>query len=148
MLPKVKALIAYSDVNIKRNNVLKSKKENEYQDIVAREDFLAQEIMAINKLSQGLYSCGVTNKERLFAIQRRQSTLKRKLADINMQVSQMVMAREHCEKEKRIIAERSKQLDRKMNKYQRLMGIERKKIRAKDVRIEEYEIEERISWKR
>lgn len=148
MLPKIKALLAYSHLNITRNEVLQNKKVSEHRDIVRREDSLAQEIVAIKQLSQSLYPGGVTNKEKLFAIQRRQGALKRDLADKKMQVSQMAMAREHCEKEKALISEQRKQLERKINKYQWLNSIERKKKRLKDARIEEYEIEERISWKR
>ncbi|CNF34888.1 hypothetical protein [Yersinia kristensenii] len=148
MLPKIRALIVHSELTIQRTDRLFSKKDQEHRNILSRLVSLGEETEAIIKLSRSLYPSGEINKDKLFGIQRRQGALKRKLADIKMQTSQIILERDNCENEKYDIAERRKKLNKKMNKYQYLQNAERKQKQRKDTRIEEYETEERLSWQR
>lgn len=145
---KIKTLITRSEFNIQRSDFLLLKKENEHRILSLKIEHLSDEMQAIAQLGRSLYPSGEINKEKLFGIQRRQAALKRKVAELKMQQSQIILEKESCEKEKVIIADKRKALLRQMDKYEYLFKLERKKKRLKDARVEESEIEERVSWQK
>lgn len=142
---KIKMLIARSEFNIQRNDLVLLKIESEYRELCLQIEHLTDEIQAITQLGRSLYPHGEINKEKLFGIQRRQAALKRKVADLKMQQAQIVLDKENCEKEKNVATTKRAGLLRQMDKYEYLFKLERQKKRIKDARIEESEIEERVS---
>lgn len=137
-----------SEFNLRHNDRLLLNKESEYRNITSQLEVITGEMQMVMELSRNLYPQGELNKEKLFAIQRRQGALKRKLADIKMRESEKILDRKNCEQEKRMLSAKRKLLIRKMDKYSYLAVIERHKKRLKDDRIDEFDIEERGLWQR
>ncbi len=148
MLREMKTLVGHVALKIQRNDVLLNRKKNEHNTLITQIDSFEKEISAIEMLSRSLYPEGETNKAKIFAIQRRQGALKKKLADIKVQKSQKILEQEKCEQERLAIFEKRKLLDRKIKKYESLQHQVRKNKRIRDAKIEDNEIEERISWRR
>lgn len=148
MLREMKTLVGHVALKIQRNDVLLNRKKSEHNTLITQIDTFEKEISAIEMLSRSLYPGGETNKAKIFAIQRRQGALKRKLADIKVQKSQKMLEQEKCEQERLAIFEKRKLLDRKIKKYESLQQQARKNKRISDAKIEDNEIEERISWRR
>lgn len=148
MLREMNTLVGHVALTIQRNDVLLNRKKAEQKTLVIQINMFEKEVSAIEKLSRSLYPGGETNKAKIFAIQRRQGALKRKLADIKVQKSQKMLEQDKCEQERQIIFEKIKQLNRKIKKYESLQSKIKKNKRIRDIRIEDNEIEERISWRR
>lgn len=148
MLREMKTLVGHVALKIQRNEVLLNRKKIEHNILITQIDMFEKEILAIEKLSRSLYPGGDTDKAKIFSIQRRQGSLKRKLADIKVQKSQKELEQEKCEQERQAVFEKRKQLDRKIKKYELLQKQMRKNKRISDARMEDNEIEERISWRR
>ncbi|MDA8491733.1 hypothetical protein, partial [Kluyvera sp. Awk 3] len=100
MRRKIHSLIVRSEFKLQQNDFLIAKNESEHKSLSSKIAHIHQEMNAVQSLSQSLYPQGVLNKEKLLAIQRRQGALKRKLADMRMQVSQILLDKERCEKDK------------------------------------------------
>jgi len=145
---KINSLIVRSEFKLQQNDFLIAKNESKHKSLVSKISDIHQDMNAVKSLSQSLYPQGVLNKEKLLAIQRRQGVLKRKLADMKMQVSQVILEKERCEKDKETLFEKKKLFLKKIDKYDFLRVRERRERRLRDVRIEESEIEERVSWQR
>lgn len=148
MRRKINSLIVRSEFKLQQNDFLIAKNESKHKRLVSKISDIHQDMNAVKSLSQSLYPQGVLNKEKLLAIQRRQGVLKRKLADMKMQVSQVILEKERCEKDKETLCEKKKLFLKKIDKYDFLRVRERRERRLRDVRIEESEIEERVSWQR
>ena len=148
MLREMKTLLGHVTLKIQRNDVLLNRKKIEHNTLITQIDIFDKEILAIEKLSQSLYPRGDTNKAKIFAVQRRQGSLKRKLADVKVQKSQKILEQEKCVQEHQAIVEKRKKLDRKIKKYESLQSKVRKNKCIRDARTEDNEIEERISWRR
>lgn len=145
MRRKIHSLIVRSEFKLRQNDFLIAKNESENKTLSEKIADLHQEMSAIKSLSQSLYPQGVMNKDKLLVIQRRQGALKRKLAEKKMQISQVLLEKERCEKDKETLAEKKKAFLRKIEKYDFLRLRERRDRRLRDVRNEESEIEERVS---
>lgn len=148
MRHKINALIVRSDFNIQRNDLLSARNEIAYRELNSRIHNIEQEMSALVNFSRSLYPKGEVNKEKILAIQRRQGGLKRKLANMKMETSQIGIECKKCEQERVTLSEKRKMLLKKMDKYKYLHMVERREKRLKDARIEESEIEERVSWSR
>lgn len=148
MRRKIHSLIVRSEYKLQQNDFLIAKNKSEHQTLCSKIADIHQQIKAVKSLSQSLYPQGVLNKDKLLAIQRRQGALKRKLADMKMQVSQVLLEKERCEKDKEMLVEKKKIFLNKIEKYYFLEIRERRERRLRDVRMEESEIEERVSWQR
>ncbi|MFP2240064.1 hypothetical protein ACLEUK_21615 [Pseudescherichia vulneris] len=148
MRRKIHSLIVRSEFKLQQNDFLIAKNESEHKSLSSKIADFHQEMDAVKSLSQSLYPQGVLNKEKLLAIQRRQGVLKRKLADMKMQVSQVLLDKERCETDKETLSEKKKLFLKKIDKYHFLRMRERRERRLREVRMEESEIEERVSWQR
>lgn len=148
MRRKIHSLIVRSEFKLQQNDFLIAKNESEHKSLSSKIAHIHQEMNAVQSLSQSLYPQGVLNKEKLLAIQRRQGALKRKLADMRMQVSQILLDKERCEKDKEMLCEKKKIFLKKIDKYDFLRVRERRERLLREVRMEESEIEERVSWQR
>lgn len=148
MRRKINSLILRSEFKLQQNDFLIAKNKRENITLGGKIADIHQEMNAIKSLSRSLYPQGVLSKDKLLTIQRRQGALKRKLADMKMQVSQVVLERERCEKDREILSEKKKVFLRKLEKYDFLKMREHRERRLRDVRLEESEIEERVSWQR
>ena len=148
MRRKIHSLIVRSEFKLQQNDFLIAKNESEHKSLSSKIAHIHQEMNAVQSLSQSLYPQGVLNKEKLLAIQRRQGALKRKLADMRMQVSQILLDKERCEKDNAMLCEKKKIFLKKIDKYDFLRVRERRERQLREVRMEESEIEERVSWQR
>lgn len=148
MRRKIHSLIVHSEYKLQQNDFLIAKNKSEHKTLCGKIADIHQQMKAVKSLSQSLYPQGILNKDKLLAVQRRQGALKRKLADMKMQVSQVLLEKERCEKDKEMLVEKKKIFLNKIEKYYFLEMKERRERRLRDVRMEESEIEERVSWQR
>lgn len=146
MRHKIKTLVIRTETNIQRNDLLISRNEVECRSIIDRLQHLSAEMIALNQLIISLYPSGNVSKEKILSAQRRQAVIKRKIAELRMEVSQGEVEIRKLELIKVNLMEKRVTLQKKLNKYQHLSTVERHKKMLRDACIEQNEIEERVSW--
>ncbi|CAM3854883.1 hypothetical protein SESI111939_04490 [Serratia silvae] len=106
---------------------------------------LDEAVALVKKIRDGLYPHGDYSREKLFAVQRSQAVLRRKMADLAMQRSQKDIEYERSGNEYQKLMLTQRQLAKKTDKYEFLRKQEIRQYYLKSVRIEENEAEEIIA---
>ena len=116
---------------------------------------LEQQLHELSALSQGLkqtirglYITGRSSSAELFVLQRKQSTLRRRLLDIDARVVQLQADMTTCQQVRNSARQKWQQLLRQENKYQHVYQFEKNTHQFKCVLSDETEAEEISAWNR
>ncbi|ANI31727.1 hypothetical protein PL78_18135 [Yersinia entomophaga] len=86
------------------------------------------------------------NRAMLYAVQRKQSALRRRIANIDLEKVQQLTDLKSCEEDRQKAQVQRLRLIHQSDKYKHLQMLERKAHRQMADRMEETEIEEIIAW--
>jgi len=145
---KIKRLIQHCNTKLQHNQSVLISHEREFRISKEMVDELTYRIVTLKQLCISLCKSGEFSRSELLSLQRRRATLLRKIAETEIMLSQKKYESEMCEVRKGETLAARKNLLNKMDKYEHLHDIERKKLRLFRQEAEEKEIEERISWQR
>ncbi|WP_253376769.1 hypothetical protein [unidentified bacterial endosymbiont] len=148
MQHKIKRLIQHCNTKLQHNQNVLISHERELRISKEMVDELTNRILTLKQLCMSLCKSGEFSRSELLSLQRRRATLLRKIAETEIMLSQKKSESEMCEVRKGETLAARKNLLNKMDKYEHLHDIERKKLRLFRQEAEEKEIEERISWQR
>ncbi|MFP7609863.1 hypothetical protein [Serratia quinivorans] len=90
----------------------------------------------------------ILSRALLFALQRKQSVVRRRLANIALEEGQQQRRLVEYQQQQAQALVRRKQLFRQTDKYQELQQTEKRKLRAVIARQEESDTEEIITWRK
>jgi hypothetical protein len=148
LLRNISLLISRCDSNMRRNDALLIKQERQQLAIAQKVAVLQQQIQAIGQMRDGLHAQGELTREKLFALQRRQAGLRRKIAELKLQQSQQLKQQEESSKLQEQMLINKRKLLRQSNKYRYLYDRGKQQQRIIQRWAEENEIEETISCRR
>lgn len=148
MQHKIKRLIQHCNTKLQHNQNVLISHERELRASKTRVVELTNRIVTLKQLCMSLCKSGEFSRSELLSLQRRRATLLRKIAETEIMLSQKKSESEMCDVLKGEALAARKSLLNKMDKYEHLHDIERKKLRLFRQQAEEKEIEERISCQR
>lgn len=148
MQHKIKQLIQHCNTKLQHNQNVLISYERKLRASKERVVELTNRIVTLKLLCVSLCKSGEFSRSELLSLQRRRATLLRKIAETEIMLSQKNSESEICEVRKGETLAARRNLLNKMDKYEHLHDIERKKLRLFRQEAEEKEIEERISCQR
>lgn len=149
LLHKVTLLLGCYDNKIQRQQQKLLLLERKIQHIHQKIDVLDKELQGMKGLLKNMYPQGKRlDRAALYALQRKQSVARRRIANIELEVGQQQQELASSEHQKSLEQELRKRLFRQADKYKNLQLRERKHRGAAIVRQEESEIEEMMTWRK
>lgn len=148
LLRQVKLLKQRCSTLMQKNDVLVARQARKVRSLEEQMLQLDEVATSIKQVRDGLYPYGEYSRDKLFALQRSQAVLRRKIADLVMQRCQKNMEYEQCKIEQQQLMYGKRQLMKQSDKYEHLrkQGIRHRYLR--EVRIEENDTEERIACRK
>lgn len=120
LLQQVKLLKQRYDLKTRLNDSLITKELRKKIRIEQDMQQLDEAVVSIKKMRDGLYPQGEFSRGKLFALQRSQAALRRKIAELAMQRAKKDKEHEECEKKAQVLTQYKHQLMKKTDKYEYL----------------------------